>query len=95
MVCKTKVLVSRTLSTRHLFPTVYSCLFPFNLKHKTNSGYKHNHKAHFNFDSTFRMLQHTALSSYKSSYFIYIIFEFVQPSLLKMYVVAYQTSSQK
>ena len=27
--------------------------------------------------------------------FLYIIFEFVQPSLLKMYVVAYETSSQK
>ena len=27
--------------------------------------------------------------------FIYIIFEFVQPSLPKMYVVAYETSSQK
>ena len=27
--------------------------------------------------------------------FIYITFEFVQPSLLKMHVVAYETSSQK
>ena len=25
-------------------------------KHKTNSGYKHNDKAHFTFDLTFRML---------------------------------------
>ena len=33
-------------------------LWPFQLnqKHKTNSGYKHNDKAHFIFDSTFRML---------------------------------------
>ena len=30
----------------------------FNQKHKTNSGYKHNDKAHFTFDLTFRMLQH-------------------------------------
>ena len=33
----------------------------FNLiKNKANSGYKHNVKAHFTFDLTFRMLQHTS-----------------------------------
>ena len=31
-----------------------------NQKLKTNSGYKHNDKAHFIFDLTFRMLQHTS-----------------------------------
>ena len=28
--------------------------------HKTNRGYKHNDEAHFTFDLTFRMLQHTS-----------------------------------
>ena len=32
----------------------------FNQKHKTNSDFKHNDKAHFTFDLTFRMLQHTS-----------------------------------
>ena len=33
----------------------------FNQNHKTNTGGKHNDKAHFTFDLTFlRMLQHTS-----------------------------------
>ena len=34
--------------------------FRLNQKHKTNSGYKYNDKAHFTFDLTFRMLQRTS-----------------------------------
>ena len=37
MVCKTKVFVSRTFSTRHLFPAVYCFLLTLSMRNNTGT----------------------------------------------------------